>query len=131
MKTIVSSELERDGYALYLEPWEPPLKRMNWSPYRPDVFGLSLKEEKEKKIVISECETKPNISKVCNKTFKIRRWLSYQKKLCEEHNLCFLLVILAGNHKKVNTPSITRLWDIWIMNNKGTVLYKIPKRILS
>ena len=126
LKDAVSDELERGGYELYFEPWESPMKRLSWSFYRPDVFGVSVKEE-ELKMVFAECETEPNISKVYNKTSKIRRWLSFQKKLCEKHDLCFLLVIPSGKLRRVNTSSVRRLWTIWIMNDHGAIFHKIPR----
>ena len=125
MKSAVSSELERSGFVLHFEPFESPFERINWNRYRPDIFGVAA-ERAELRIVVAECETEPNVRRISNKTQKIRKWLRFQKKLNEEHDFCFLLAIPSGKLKKVNTIAVRRFWDIWILNNKGSILHKIP-----
>ncbi len=123
----VSAELERNGYDFILEPAESPFDRITWNYYRPDIFGISSREA-EVKIVLAECETEPNIRRMGLKTQKIRRWLSLQKRLNEKHDLRLLLAIPSGKLKRINTSSIRSFWDIWIINDGGGIIYKIPRR---
>ena len=67
LKEAVSSELRREGYYLYVEPSDPPFWRLNWSLYRPDVFGV-FSTEAESRLVLAECETNPRVKRIKGKT---------------------------------------------------------------
>lgn len=101
---------------------------MNWHSYRPDILGI-LKSEKKLKIVIVECETKPNRNRVLKKTLQIKRVLSLQKQLNEHHFVLPLLAIPALNLHKINFLDIRSFWEIWIINQNGKILHKISRII--
>ena len=69
-KDVLCEELEKEGYHLYVEPSESPLERLSWSYYRPDVLGVSCKEN-ECKVVLVECETTPKSGRINEKASKI------------------------------------------------------------
>lgn len=126
-KRAVFTELEREGYDLYVEPLEPPLSRLNWSQYRPDVFGV-LYDEAESRFVLVECETDPRIKRIKGKLSKIRS-LNIQKILNEKRVVFrLLLVIPLGMLHRVNCLEIRRFWEIWIVNYRGEIIYKIQKK---
>ena len=127
-KKAVFTELEREGYDLYVEPPEPPLSRLSWSQYRPDVFGI-LSNEAESKFAIVECETDPRIKRIIEKLSKIKRSLTIQKILSERSVLLrLLLVIPSGMLHRVNCSDIRRFWEIWIANYRGEIIHKIQKK---
>ncbi len=130
LKEVVFSELERYGYDLYIEPSESPSGRLNWSFFRPDILGL-ICTKAEFRLVLVECETNPSIRRINSKMFKIRRWLTLQKRLGEKHNFRLLLVIPLGMLCKVNKLDIRRVWEIWIVNFRGEIIDKIPRHVTS
>ena len=127
LKEAAFTELKKEGYYLYVEPSGPPSWRLNWSLYRPDIVG-TLSNEAELSFVLVECETNPRIRRIKGKTSKIKRSLTFQKRLNERCILRFLLVIPAGTLHRVNNPDVRTLWEIWIVNYKGEVIYKIPRK---
>jgi len=127
LKEVVFTELEREGYHLYVEPAEPPSWRLHWSQYRPDIFGV-FSNEVESLFVLVECETNPGIRRIRGKISKIRCSLNIQKRLNERHVLRLLLVIPSGMLRRVNCPELRKFWDIWIINPRGEIIHKIPRK---
>lgn len=127
LKEAAVTELEKEGYYVHVEPSEPPSWRLSWSLYRPDVFGV-LSREAESKFVLVECETDPRTRHMSGKISKIKRSLTIQKRLNERHILLLLLVIPCRTLRRVNSAEIRRLWDIWIVNYRGRIVQKIPRK---
>ena len=46
MKDSVSHELAVEGYNMHLEPFDPPLERLSWNCFRPDILGVKNGESK-------------------------------------------------------------------------------------
>lgn len=126
LKGVVLNELEREGYDIYVEPPEPPTSRLNWRFYRPDILGI-LSSRTEFRLILVECETNPRIRKVKLKELKIKRFLTFQKKLNEVCNIRLLLVIPSGKLRAINDSAIRKHWDIWIVSLDSRVAHKIPK----
>ena len=126
LKDVALDELGREGYDLYVEPSESPLERLVWRFYRPDILGL-IRGRTLLSLVLVECETNPGLRRMMAKMAKIRRSLGLQKRLNENHLLRLLLVIPPGALHRVASSSIRRLWEIWIVNETGNILHKIPQ----
>jgi hypothetical protein len=127
LKDAALAELEREGYYLYVEPSDPPSWRLNWSLYRPDIAG-TLADEVEFWFVLVECETKPSIRRIRRKISKIRNSLTFQNRLNETYLFRLLLVIPAGMLERVNCSDIRLRWEIWIVNYRGEIIHKIPRK---
>jgi hypothetical protein len=125
LKKVVNNKLERDGYALYVEPRESPLEQLTWNYYRPDILGVS-SSQSTLKIVIVECEINPSMRRMKGKISKLRRWFSLQKRLREEYYLRLLLVIPPLKLRRVNGSTVRRSWEIWTVNKKGAIIYTLP-----
>ena len=125
LKQSVEQELLNQYYEVYHEPPESPLKRLYWRSYRPDILGIFSKNSKLI-IVIVECETKPSFKKILKKTNQIRYGFSLQKQLNENHFIFPLLVIPAMYLNKINFLEIRKFWHIWIINDSGKILHKLP-----
>jgi hypothetical protein len=102
------------------------MENLVWNYYRPDVIGIA-EEQGWMRIVLGECETNPTLSSIREKASKISHTMKLQKKLNKNHTLKFLLVIPFGKLKRVNHSEFRELWDIWILGNKGRIIYRIPK----
>ena len=70
LKNAAVKELKKEGYKIYIEPREPPLERLYWSLFRPDVIALLLRKYQMKMILI-ECETSPNPKRIMKKLRKL------------------------------------------------------------
>ena len=116
-----------EGYDLYTEPFASPVKRVSWSAYRPDIFGLQLTSNLFK-LVFVECETAPTQTKINKKTKQVKIAFRFQKRLNELHQLRSLLVIPPLTFNKVNSTIIRRFWEIWVINRHGTIIHKIPPK---
>jgi len=125
LKQSVTQDLLNQYYEVYHEPPESPLKRLYWRSYRPDILGIYSNNSKLI-IVIAECEAKPSFKKTLRKTNQIRYGFSLQKRLNEKHFIFPLLVIPAMNFNKINFLEIRKFWQIWIINNSGKILHKLP-----
>jgi len=126
LKQTAFNELEKEGYELYVEPSEPPLERIVWSLYRPDILGLTC-DQATLSLVLVECETNPDTRRMMGKTLKIRRSFAVQRRLDERHLLRLLLIIPPGTLHRVSNRRVRRLWEIWIVDETGGVTYKIPQ----
>lgn len=126
MKITVLTELKKEGYELYLEPLESPIESLDWDYYRPDLIGI-ITNQNLLEIVLVECETKPNFVNLEQKASKIKHTFKLQKQLNKKNRLKFLLAIPFGTLNKINHSKNRRLWDIWIINNKGNIIHKIPQ----
>ena len=122
--------LSGEGYEIYIEPDITPLDRLHWSRYRPDLLGVA-RDQTHFFIVLVECETRPSYRNVKRKSSKIRRRLTFQRRLDESHNIRLLLVIPPGNLRRISRGYIRELWEIWIINKNGTIIHKIPKIMSS
>jgi hypothetical protein len=120
-------ELLAEGYILYAEPLGSPVKRISWSAYRPDLLGLQVTHNTFK-LVFVECETVPTKTRVNQKTERIKASFRFQKRLHESHHLRSLLIIPPLTFNKINCKTIRRFWEIWIINQKGTIIHKIPTK---
>lgn len=124
-KEVVYDELEKEGYIIYVEPSKPPLARLRWRYYRPDILGVTWKDT-ELRLVLVECETNPNSRRIKGKLSKIKQWVNFQKRLNEKHHLRLLLTIPPRMLHKINCFGIRRFWEIWIVNYGGDIIHKIP-----
>lgn len=124
-KRCVMKELLAEGYLLYAEPLASPVKRISWSAYRPDIFGLQMTQTTFK-LVFVECETSPTQTKISKKTEQIKTAFRFQKRLNEFHHLRSLLVIPPLTLRKINSTIIRRFWEIWIINRHSAIIHKIP-----
>ena len=126
-KRCVMKELLAEGYSLFAEPLASPVKRLSWSAYRPDIFGL-LMTPNAFKLVFVECETAPTQTKISKKTEQVKTACRFQKRLNEFYHLRSLLVIPPLTFNKINSTIIRRFWEIWIINRQGTIVHKIPTK---
>jgi hypothetical protein len=89
---------------------------------------LAIKQaDSSQRIVLVECETKPNRKRVLAKTVQIRMNLSIQKQLFENTMVLPLLVIPPNNLQKILFSTIRKFWEIWIINQEGQIKHKIPR----
>ena len=70
------------------------------------------------------------MNRLLEKTNKIKKYFSLQKKLHENANILPLIVIPSFNLNKIISKKVRQLWDIWIINNSGIILHKIPRNIV-
>jgi len=129
LKTVAFSELEKEGYDLFVEPSESPVVRLSWSFYRPDILGI-LSSETEFRMILVECETDPRRSRVRGKGLRIRRYLTFQRRLNEACDARLLLVVPSGKLRSIDDSDVRRLWEIWIVNYDGRVVCKIPRKTM-
>jgi hypothetical protein len=127
LKEAALTELEKEGYYLYVEPSDPPSWRLDWSLYRPDIAG-TFTNEAEFWFVLVECETNPNIKRIRRKVSKIKGRLTFQNRLNETYLFRLLLVIPAGMLNRVNCSDVRLRWEIWIVNYRGEIIHKIPRK---
>ncbi len=122
----MAKELQKKDYLIYFEPFESPLDRLWWQYYRPDVLAVKSLFP-NLKVVLVECETKPNLKRLLRKTEKIQNYLSLQKKLHENASIIPLLIIPPFTLSKIISSKVRQLWEIWILNDLGKILHKIPR----
>ena len=127
-KWVVTKELIKEAYAVYIEPAESPMERLWWGPYRPDVLGVISKNSLFK-VALAECETTPTRNRIMAKAAKIKQTLTLQKRLNEKHVICQLLIIPPMNLGRINCFAIRRFWEIWIVNRRGMIVHKIPSKV--
>lgn len=126
LKNRVANELQKQKYSIYYEPLESPLERLWWDYYRPDILALK-NLSLNLKVVLVECETKPNLKRLLEKTAKIHNYLFLQKMLDEKVSIIPLLVIPPFNLSKIISCKVRKFWEIWIINNTGKILDKISR----
>ena len=126
LKERVANELQKQNYSIYYEPLESPLERLWWDFYRPDILALR-NLSCSLKVVLVECETKPNLKRLLKKTQKIQHYLIIQKMLNEKVSITPLLVIPPFNLSKIISCKVRKFWEIWIINNTGKILDKISR----
>jgi hypothetical protein len=127
-KRVVKKELLEEKYTVYFEPTEPPLVRLWWWSYRPDILGI-ISNQFVVKVVLVECETAPTSKQIVAKMSKIRQSFSLQKQLHEKHVIRLLLIIPPMTLHRINCSDIRRFWEIWIVNRFGEIAHKIPRKI--
>ena len=128
MKQTVAKELQSQNFTTYYEPLDSPYRNLWWDCFRPDVLAVRYCNG-DQKVVLVECETKPNKKRMLKKTAKIRRNLSLQKRLYKRAHIFPLLVIPPFNLSKVLCSEIRRFWDIWIVNRLGETRHKISRKM--
>jgi hypothetical protein len=126
-KVVVKKKLLEENYTVYVEPSKPPLERLWWRSYRPDVLGI-ISDKSIFKLALAECETAPNSKRILAKTSKIRQTLALQKQLNERHIIRLLLIIPPMKFDRINCTAIRRFWEIWIINQRGKITHKIPNK---
>jgi hypothetical protein len=124
MKHVAIYELSKDGYRLFVEPSEPPLPRLDWADYRPDVVGIDEAPDGVR-IALVECETCPRIARIQEKLAKIAS-LTLQTRLNERHRFRPILVIPPRTLHRILYPGLRRFWELWIVNRRGRYVEKIP-----
>jgi hypothetical protein len=124
MKHVAIYELSKDGYRLFVEPNEPPLQRLDWADYRPDVVGIDETQDVVR-IALVECETRPRIARIQEKLAKIAS-LTLQTRLNEAHRFRPILVIPPRTLHRILYPGLRRFWELWIVNRRGRYVEKIP-----
>lgn len=123
-KQKVAEELQKQDYGIHFEPWESPLDLLWWQSYKPDI--LAFKQSNScRKIVLVECETRPNRKRVLTKTSQIKKNLAIQKQLFENTMILPLLAIPPNNLQRIMFSSIRKFWEIWIINKGGQIEHKI------
>jgi len=105
LKRTVFTELEKEGYALFIEPIESPLERLWWNSYKPDLLGI-MSYDNCFKIALVECETNPRKRRVIEKILKIRVSLTLQAKLNEKQVIRPILSIPTVTFYRINYPEI-------------------------
>ena len=125
-KQTVAQELQKQSYGIHIEPWESPLNLLWWQSYKPDILAIK-QTNSGRKIVLVECETKPNRKRVLDKTKQIKKNLTLQKQLFENSMILPLLVIPPNNLQKMIFSPIRKFWEIWIISQEGQIKHKIPR----
>jgi hypothetical protein len=125
-KQAVAQELQKQNYSIHFEPWESPLNLLWWQSYKPDILAIK-QTNSSQKIVLVECETKPNRKRVLTKTTQIKKNLALQKRLFENTMILPLLIIPPNNLHKIVFSSIRKFWEIWIINQEGKIKDKIKR----
>jgi hypothetical protein len=118
--------LQKQNYVIHFEPWESPLDLLWWQSYKPDILAIK-QTNINQRIILVECETRPNQTRVLSKTRQIQKNLAVQRKLFENTVIVPLLVIPPNNLKKVLFTSIRKFWEIWIISYEGQIEHKIPR----
>ena len=125
-KQSVAQELQNQAYGIYFEPWESPLDLLWWQSYKPDILAIK-QADSGRRIVLVECETKPDRRRVLAKTRQIKKNLAVQKQLLENTMILPLLVIPPNSLQKIMFSHIRKFWEIWIVNQEGQIKHKIPR----
>jgi hypothetical protein len=125
-KQTVAEELQKKSYGIHFEPWESPLKLLWWQSYKPDILAIK-QTSSSLRIVLVECETKPNRKRVLAKTMQIKKNLAIQKQLFENTLVLPLLVIPPNNLRKILFSTVRKFWEIWIISQEGQIKHKIPR----
>lgn len=127
LKQTVANELEKQQFTTYQEPLESPYNNLWWQSYRPDV--LATKNTKTLfEVVLVECETKPAKKRVLTKMLTIQNNLTFQKRLFEKTNFQPILAIPSHNLTRILCSEVRNFWTIWIINEIGKIIQKIPKK---
>ena len=69
LKNSATKKLLVQNYRLCYEPLESTLSRLSWYSYRPDILGVLLDED-DLRVVLVECETKPDKKRVLEKFYR-------------------------------------------------------------
>jgi hypothetical protein len=125
-KQAVAEELQKKNYGIHFEPWESPLDLVWWRSYKPDILAVK-QSNSSQRIILVECETKPNLKRVLSKTKQIQKNLEVQKQLFENTLILPLLVIPPNNLQKMLFSTIRKFWEIWIISQEGQIKHKIPR----
>lgn len=117
MKRAVRVELEMEGYYLVEEPSWPPMQRVSWSAYRPDILGLR-RDSAVEEVVIVECETRPSMSRFRAKNHSS---LCLQTSVLYEGRIRRILAIPQGRLDSVDLR-LRDKWEVWIMGTAHPVM---------
>lgn len=114
MKEAVSSELSREGYAIFFEPRHAPSRFMTWVSYRPDVFGIRAPAGRQEYALV-ECETHPSTTKLASKNFLT---VEVQARLNSDLGLRRIVVVPRGRLRSLDS-SVRRYWETWTYDGVG------------
>ena len=109
---------------MVLEPKSPPDADVNWSEYRPDVFGTRLRANCKDHVLV-ECETEPSMTRFRSKNYVS---LTFQTRLFGDDTLRRILVVPHGKLKTVDLK-LRSSWEIWIVGKCGITLRLPPKTL--
>ena len=110
MKRIVRSDLEGEGYLIVEEPLWPPIRRISWSAYRPDMLGIR-RDMRTEEIVVVECETHPSMKRFRSKNFAS---LSFQASVLYEGSIRRILAV--PRHRLGSVDLLLRdKWEVWLL----------------
>jgi len=110
MKRMVRSELESEGYLIVEEPIWPPIRRISWFAYRPDLVGIR-RDSRAEEIVVVECETRPSMRRFRSKNFSS---LSFQASVLHEGSIRRILAVPRGRLHSVDLRLRDR-WEVWLL----------------
>ncbi|MDA4113918.1 MAG: hypothetical protein OK474_07715 [Thaumarchaeota archaeon] len=114
MKSMVRSELELDSYRVLEEPPYPPLRRMSWTAYRPDLLGFR-SDMRTEEIAIVECETHPSMTRFLSKNYSS---LWFEPSIFHEGSIRRILAVPRGKLHAVDMK-LRKQWEIWVLGSKG------------
>ncbi len=119
MKSVVASELTKEGYEVIEEPFWPPNQFISWEAYRPDLLGLIHTDNTEEYALV-ECETQPGMKRILTKNI----WrVELQSKIDRQPRLRRILVVPRGKLSALDLK-LRRSCEIWVAD-KDDIL-KIP-----
>ncbi|MDA4128213.1 MAG: hypothetical protein OK422_01915 [Thaumarchaeota archaeon] len=119
MKSLVTEDLEKEGYWMVEEPLFPPGEEVSWFGYRPDLFGVRAAPG-SKDYVVVECETHPNMKRLLAKRFST---LSIQSELSHHCGVKKILAIPSGTLQCLDM-GVRKEWEVWVIGIRN--LMKIP-----
>ena len=116
MKSIMMKELKDEDYSVVAEPLSPPMARVTWASYRPDIMGYRSEEGREE-IALVECETHPNMRR-----FRLKNSLSvrFQPFLFREGSMRRILAVPKGRLGSVDLE-LRSAWEIWVLGDVGPI----------
>jgi hypothetical protein len=114
MKSMVRSELEFDRYRVLEEPTFPPLRRMSWTAYRPDLLGFR-SDIRTEEIAVVECETHPSMTRFLSKNYSS---LWFEPSIFHEGSIRRILAVPRGKLRTLDLR-LRRQWEIWVLGSTG------------
>jgi hypothetical protein len=120
MKARIAIELIHEGYRLFPECDDSPVDIVNWSRYRPDLFGYR-KETDGTSFVFVECETHPNLKRLESKNYNSA---GIQQNLFNADRLRRILAVPRGRLGSLDLKA-RRKWEIWVVGSQSPL--RIPQ----
>jgi hypothetical protein len=116
MKAIVRQELEQEHYAVVEEPLLPPVERVTWASYRPDLLGYK-SEDGTEELGLVECETRPNMRRLREKRVCT---VSFQPYLFKRGSVRRILAVPQGKLRAVDLR-IRNSWEVWVVGAASAI----------